>query len=107
MFHPTSSLDGCGKTTLAPENFYGPHGWHNRSTFPKDVQEDRSGRPQRVKARGVPLWYVEGLNDARTKLADFFNSLLIQLPRDGVGLKAASCRKSAALTVFFDQLLRE
>ena len=60
-----------------------------------------------MKDRGVPLWYVEGLNDARTKLADFFNSLLIQLPRDGVGLKAASCRKSAALTVFFDQLLRE
>jgi hypothetical protein len=29
-----------------------------------------------VKARGVPLWYVEGLNDARTLLADFFSILL-------------------------------
>jgi hypothetical protein len=29
-----------------------------------------------VKTRGVPLGYVEGLNDARTLLADFFNSLL-------------------------------
>jgi hypothetical protein len=29
-----------------------------------------------VKARGVPLGYVEGLNDARTLLADFFSSLL-------------------------------
>ena len=29
-----------------------------------------------MKARGVPLGYVEGLNDARTMLADFFNSLL-------------------------------
>src|SRR4051812_49230565 len=27
-----------------------------------------SARPQRVKARGVPLRYVEGLNDARTPL---------------------------------------
>ena len=33
-------------------------------------------RPQRVKARGVPLRYVEGLNDARTMLADFFSILL-------------------------------
>ena len=32
-------------------------------------------RPQRVKARGVPMRYVEGLNDARTKLADFFSIL--------------------------------
>ena len=29
-----------------------------------------------MKARGVPLWYVEGLNDARTKLAGFFSILL-------------------------------
>ncbi len=28
-------------------------------------------RPKRVKPRGVALPYVEGLNDARTKLADF------------------------------------
>jgi hypothetical protein len=29
-----------------------------------------------VKARGVPSGYVEGLNDARTKLAGFFSILL-------------------------------
>jgi hypothetical protein len=29
-----------------------------------------------VKARGVPVGYVEGLIDARTTLAGFFNSLL-------------------------------
>jgi hypothetical protein len=29
-----------------------------------------------VKARIVPLRYVEGLNDARTPLADFFSILL-------------------------------
>ena len=34
---------------------------------------------------------VEGLNDARTKLADFFNSLLIQLAGDGVCLEEPSC----------------
>ena len=34
---------------------------------------------QRVKAQGVPLGYVEGLNDARTLLADFFSILLSQV----------------------------
>jgi hypothetical protein len=29
-----------------------------------------------VKGRGVPLGYVEGLNDARTKLAGFFSTPL-------------------------------
>ena len=29
-----------------------------------------------MKDRGVPLRYVEGLNDARTKLAGFFSILL-------------------------------
>ena len=42
----------------------------------QDAQKDRPARPQRVKSRGVPLGYVEGLNDARTKLADFFSILL-------------------------------
>jgi len=30
-----------------------------------------------VKTRGVPSGYVEDLNDARTKLADFFSILLV------------------------------
>jgi len=30
-----------------------------------------------VKARGVPLRYVEGLSDARTKLEDVFSILLV------------------------------
>jgi len=29
-----------------------------------------------MKVRGVPLGYVEDLNDATTKLADFFRILL-------------------------------
>ena len=40
------------------------------------VQKDRSARPQQVKGRVVPVGYVEGLNDARTMLAVFINSLL-------------------------------
>src|SRR4051812_16241310 len=44
---------------------------------PQAAQKFRPARPQRVKARGVPLRYVEGLNDARTKLAEFLSSLLL------------------------------
>jgi hypothetical protein len=42
----------------------------------QDAQKGCPARPQRVKARGVPLGYVEGLNDARTLLAGFFSILL-------------------------------
>ena len=42
----------------------------------QDAQKSRPARPQRVKGRGVPLRYVEGLNDASTMLADFFSILL-------------------------------
>jgi hypothetical protein len=41
-----------------------------------------------VKARGVPLGYVEGLNDARTPLAGFFSILL----RDDVAHKIVQGR---------------
>jgi hypothetical protein len=59
-----------------------PHSWHNRKILPQDAQKVRPARPQRVKARGVPLRYVEGLNDARTPLADFFSILLYRANRD-------------------------
>jgi hypothetical protein len=42
----------------------------------QDAQKGRPAKPQRVKDRGVPLGYVEGLNDARTLLAGFFSILL-------------------------------
>ena len=46
----------------------------------QDAQKGGPARPQRVKTRRRTLWgYVEGLNDARTKLADFFSILLVQL----------------------------
>jgi hypothetical protein len=38
----------------------------------KAVQQGRSER----RAEAYPLGYVEGLNDARTMLADFFSILL-------------------------------
>ena len=38
------------------------------------VQQGR----RRVETGGVPSGYVEGLNDARTKLADFFSVLLVR-----------------------------
>ncbi len=61
---------------LARKYVDGLHVCRNRKTFLQDAQKGRPARPQRVKSRGVPSGYVEGLNDARTKLADFFSILL-------------------------------
>ena len=61
---------------LARTHIESPHSLCNMSTVLQAAQKGRPARPQRVKARGVPLGYVEGLNDARTLLADFFSSLL-------------------------------
>ena len=47
----------------------------------KAVQQGRSER----RAEAYPLGYVEGLNDARTLLADFFSILLDGLGHDHVG----------------------
>ena len=47
----------------------------------KAVQQGRSER----RAETYPLGYVEGLNDARTLLADFFSILLDGLGHDHVG----------------------
>ncbi len=61
---------------LVRESFDDPQVWDNRRRFEQDAQKVRPARPQRVKTRGVPLRYVEGLNDARTTLAEFFSILL-------------------------------
>ena len=58
---------------------YGVLGWGKSPTAPAEPQAALKGRParsQRVKARGLALRYIEGLNDARTPVAGFFNSLL-------------------------------
>jgi hypothetical protein len=47
-----------------------------RTVPQQDAQKVLLARPQRVQARGVPSGYVEGLNDARTMLEDFFSILL-------------------------------
>ena len=43
---------------------------------PQDAQKVHPARPQRAKDRIVPGGYVEGLNEARTMLVDFFSILL-------------------------------
>jgi hypothetical protein len=50
--------------------------------FPQDAQNDHPARPQRVKGRGVPSGYVEGLNDARMLLVGFFSILPGDLLRE-------------------------
>jgi hypothetical protein len=44
---------------------------HSGRLLKNGVQQGRSER----RAEGVPLGYVDGLNDAKTKLAAFFSSL--------------------------------
>jgi hypothetical protein len=69
-------LASCENTMPARENFDGRHACHNRKDsrrmLKKAVQQGRSER----RAEAYPLGYVEGLNDARTLLADFFSILL-------------------------------
>ena len=52
------------------------HIWDHGYLFPQDAQNVRPARPQRMQIQGVPLRYVEDLNDARTTLADVFSILL-------------------------------
>ena len=74
-----SALSGAERLYSAPENLGGSLVCHNNSrTVPQEAQKFRPARPQRAKTRGVPLGYVEGLNDARTPLANFFSLLLFR-----------------------------
>ena len=80
------------------------HMRHNRTALPQDAQKGRPARPQRVKGRGVPFGYVEGLNDARTKLAGFFNSLLAQRLPAGLFRKTGAvdvCVAYGAVAIFY------
>jgi hypothetical protein len=63
-----------GNPTLISLHVTKQNGLDEKKTVLQDVQKAPPARPQRVKARGVPSGYVEGLNDARTKLAGFFNT---------------------------------
>ena len=57
---------------------------HSRRKLKKAVQQGRSER----RPDAYPLGYVEGLNDARTTLADFFSILLvlIQIPIGNISI---------------------
>jgi hypothetical protein len=50
---------------------------HNRRVFLQDAQKGHPARPQQVKPEAYSLGYVDGLNEARTLLADFFSILLV------------------------------
>src|SRR6185295_15779395 len=73
---------------VAPLLDYKKRSWHSGTSMTRvcgttghasaGCSKSRPARPQRVKARGVPLRYVEGLNDARTKLGGFFSILQIR-----------------------------
>jgi hypothetical protein len=69
-------LVGCRKIIVLRRSFDGLNERRNRYSRQKDAQKGLPARPQRVKIRGVPGGYVEGLNDARTKLEDFFSILI-------------------------------
>ena len=74
-----SALSGAERLYSAHENLGGSLVCHNNSRIvPQKAQKFRPARPQRAKTRGVPLRYVEGLNDARTTLAGFFSILLVE-----------------------------
>lgn len=74
-----SGLSGAERLHSAHENLGGLLVCHNNSrTLPQEAQKFRPARPQRAKTRGVPLGYVECLNDARTPLANFFSLLLFR-----------------------------
>jgi hypothetical protein len=62
-------LSACGH---AQAGTCGTTGAHSRRMLKKAVQQGRSER----RPETYPLGYVEGLNDARTLLADFFSILL-------------------------------
>ena|SRR5437588_8182801 len=95
------SLAGFTKPMFSRDGITGLHVWKKRKASLQDAQKVRSARPQRVKTGGVAfspappraveqlfsrVGYVEDLNDARTKLADFFSIRLgfgfavIQMP---------------------------
>ena len=76
---PIQFYQAMDRRYSAHENLGGSLVCHNNSkTVSQEAQKFRPARPQRAKTRGVPLGYVEGLNDARTPLANFFSLLLFR-----------------------------
>src|SRR5580765_6155533 len=69
-FQPSGISSACTSGTRAE---------HPRRMLKKADQQGRSER----RAEAYPLGYVEGLNDARTKLADFFSILLYPFDPNG------------------------
>jgi hypothetical protein len=71
-----SAMGQCPQDAQKVQTSHPPNPGAPRRAFPQ-------ARPQRVKARGVPLGYVEGLNEARTKLGRFFSVLRLVSVAEG------------------------
>ena len=84
-------LAGCGETISAQKTFDDPHVRDMRRTSTQDAQKSQTshspnpGAPKRAlpkqgrstrRGEAYPLGYVEGLNGARTLLANYFSMLL-------------------------------
>jgi len=63
---PFRSMHRLVENYFSTEELENLHALNNKRILPQDAQKVRPARPQRVKGRGVPRGYVEGLNDART-----------------------------------------
>jgi hypothetical protein len=61
------------------ENFDGPQVWRKKESILAGCSKSPSSKAAASEdPEAYPLGYVEDLNDARTKLADFFSILLLR-----------------------------
>ena len=68
---------GCGETVVACRKPNGPVVWTTEDEYPAGCSKRLSGKAAASEGpKAYPLGYVEGLNDVRTPLADFFSILL-------------------------------
>jgi hypothetical protein len=75
---PFHSMHRLQENYFVTEKLEDLHALGKKRIPPQGAQKVRPARPQRVRGRGVPSGYVEGLNDARTLLAGFFSILLFR-----------------------------
>jgi hypothetical protein len=70
-------LAGCGKTTLARENFEGSARVVQQQNTPAGCSKRPFSKAAgESKPEAYPLGYVEDFDEPRTTLADFFSILL-------------------------------
>ena len=79
-------VEQCVLLSRLRNNYFGtrdfdsPNVWPNRVTLLQDAQKVRPARPQASRNRRRTLkGYVEDFDELRTKLADFFSILLLDI----------------------------